>query len=179
MRTLDLAFLGHAAPQWTVCDRYFAAIMAETYPNRFYLHAAQTDRLGDTLVLSGLPTIWDRLAAAGRAGRYYFSDLPFLLLWGLTYLPICRPLALFFADCGRGTLPAVAYVDPRFLGKAAAHPETITRRRTSATAKPFSRDLRGGHSTSRLAPHAAHHHLRRVGRVLRSRPTTGGTAPGG
>ena len=113
----DLAFLGQAALQWTVCDRYFAAIMAETYPNRLYLHAAQTDRLGDTLALSGLPTIWDRLAAAGRAGRYYFSDLPFLLLWGLTYLPICRPLDHFFADCARGTLPAVSYVDPRFLGE--------------------------------------------------------------
>ncbi|HET8604221.1 MAG TPA: alkaline phosphatase family protein, partial [Marmoricola sp.] len=41
----DLGFLGRAAPAWTVCDRYFAAVMAETYPNRFYQHAAQTDRL--------------------------------------------------------------------------------------------------------------------------------------
>ncbi|MCW2493615.1 MAG: alkaline phosphatase family protein, partial [Frankiales bacterium] len=32
----DLAFLGQAAPVWTVCDRYFSAVMAETYPNRFY-----------------------------------------------------------------------------------------------------------------------------------------------
>ena len=35
----DLAFLGRAAPQWTAMDRYFAAIMAETYPNRIYQHA--------------------------------------------------------------------------------------------------------------------------------------------
>src|SRR5690242_2730141 len=39
----DLAFLGQAAPAWTSCDRYFAAILAETYPNRIYQHAAQTD----------------------------------------------------------------------------------------------------------------------------------------
>lgn len=45
----DLAFLGNAAPQWTTCDRYFAAIMAETFPNRIYQHAAQTDRLTNTL----------------------------------------------------------------------------------------------------------------------------------
>src|SRR5438270_5478753 len=41
----DLAFLGPAARLWTVCDHYFAAIMAPTFPNRIYQHAAQTDRL--------------------------------------------------------------------------------------------------------------------------------------
>src|SRR5438067_10565498 len=70
----DLAYLGAAAPCWTTCDRYFAAIMAETYPNRIYQHAAQTDRLHNSTALSTLPTIWDRLAQAGLTGRYYFSD---------------------------------------------------------------------------------------------------------
>src|ERR1700719_2995158 len=41
----DLAFLGKAAPAFTACDNYFAGILAETYPNRFHMHAAQTDRL--------------------------------------------------------------------------------------------------------------------------------------
>jgi phospholipase C len=113
----DLAFYGHAAPYWTVCDHYFAAIMAETYPNRFYLHAAQTDRLyndkGPTI--STLPTIWDRLSAAGRTGRYYFSDVPFTALWGSTYLPISEPIGAFFGACATGTLPDVSYIDPRFL----------------------------------------------------------------
>ena len=44
----DLAFYGSAAPYWTVCDNYFSATMAETYPNRFYQHAAQTDRTHNT-----------------------------------------------------------------------------------------------------------------------------------
>src|SRR5690349_2323819 len=39
----DLAFLGQAAPLWTVCDRYFAAILGPTYPNRIYQHAGVTD----------------------------------------------------------------------------------------------------------------------------------------
>src|SRR5438552_15879811 len=34
----DLTFLGRAAPDWTACDRYFAAILAETFPNRIYQH---------------------------------------------------------------------------------------------------------------------------------------------
>jgi phospholipase C len=111
----DLAFLGQAAPSWTGCDRYFAAILAETYPNRIYQHAAQTDRIRNTNALCTLPTIWDRLAVAGVSGRYYFSDVPFLALWGSKYIPISRPVADFFADSAAGTLPNVAFVDPRFI----------------------------------------------------------------
>jgi phospholipase C len=111
----DLAFLGVAARQWTVCDRYFAAIMSETWPNRIYEYCAQTDRLDGSLAFSSLPTIWDELIAAGVSARYYFSDVPFVALWGLTYLPISRPFATFLADAAAGSLPAVAYVDPRFV----------------------------------------------------------------
>jgi phospholipase C len=114
----DLAFLGRAAPAWTTLDNYFCAIMAPTYPNRIYQHAAQTDRLDDSLVLSTLPTIWDRLADKGLQGKYYYSDLPILVFWGEKYLPIARPVTEFYADCAAGTLPEVSFVDPRFLGEA-------------------------------------------------------------
>jgi phospholipase C len=110
----DLAFLGAAAPSWTVCDNYFAAIMAETYPNRLYQHAAQTDRIRNTSTQSVLPTIWDRLQAAGLTGKYYFSDIPFLALWGAKYIGISRPFAEFLTDCATGNLPQVSFLDPRF-----------------------------------------------------------------
>jgi phospholipase C len=113
----DLAFFSRAAKRWETLDHYFAAIMAETFPNRIYMHAAQTDRLENTLAISTLPTIWDRLAGAGLTGRYYYSDLPLLALWGPKYLPISRPIAEFVADAAAGTLPEVAFVDPRFLGE--------------------------------------------------------------
>ncbi|HEX5009781.1 MAG TPA: alkaline phosphatase family protein [Planctomycetota bacterium] len=63
----DLKFLGNAARDWTTCDRYFASIMAETFPNRVYEYAAQTDRLDNSMALSVLPTNWDSLATAGSA----------------------------------------------------------------------------------------------------------------
>ena len=110
----DLSFLGAAGPAFTVLDNYFCGIMAETYPNRFHMHAAQTDRLTNTSTTSTLPTIWDRLQAAGFSGRYYFSDLPFLALWGTKYANISKPLSQFLADAAAGTLPNVAYVDPGF-----------------------------------------------------------------
>ena len=110
----DLPFLGQAAPDWTSCDRYFASILGPTFPNRFYQHSGVTDRLSNTLALSTLPTIWDRLAGAGLQGRYYFNNLPFVALWGAKYLPITRPFTAFLDDCSAGTLPHVAYVDPVF-----------------------------------------------------------------
>jgi phospholipase C len=116
-RKPDLAFFSRAATRWTVCDHYFSAIMAGTFANRVYQHAAQTDRLRNTFEISTLPTIWDRLADAGLEGRYYFSDLPFLALWGSRYASIGRPFAAFLADAAAGTLPEVSFVEPRFLGE--------------------------------------------------------------
>jgi phospholipase C len=114
----DLPFLGHAVPDWGSFDRYFAAILGPTFPNRIYQHAGQTDRISNTAVLSTLPTIWDRLAARGLQGRYYFGDIPFLALWGPKYLPIARPMQAFLDDCASGTLPHVAFVDSAFLTEA-------------------------------------------------------------
>jgi phospholipase C len=111
----DLAFYGQAVPQWTTFDRYFSATMAETYPNRFYQHSAQTDRTHNSTDVATMPTIWDRLADAGVSRRYYFSDVPFLALYGSKYLDIVSPVTQFALDCAAGTLPAVSYVDPRFL----------------------------------------------------------------
>ena len=130
----DLAFFGSAVPQWSTFSRYFAAILSETYPNRIYQHAAQTDRISNTTDLCTLPTIWDRLADAGLSGRYYYSDVPFLALWGAKYVPLGRPFAAFLADCAAGTLPAVSFVDPRFLDENSG---------TSGDDHPHA-DIRGG-----------------------------------
>jgi len=130
----DLPFFGAALPRWTSCDRYFAAILAETYPNRFEQHAAQTDRIHNSTATSTLPTIWDRLAQKGVIGTYYYSDVPFLALWGAKYLPISQPFATFIADASAGTLPAVSFVDPRFLDEGSG---------TSGDDHPHA-DLRNG-----------------------------------
>lgn len=113
----DLPFFSAAAANFTVCDNYFSGILSSTYPNRFYMHAAQTDRLTNTFDVSVLPTIWDRLAAKGFTGRYYYNDLPFLALWGERYVGISKPFAQFLTDAANGTLPNVSFIDPRFGGE--------------------------------------------------------------
>ena len=110
----DLPFTSRAAPQWCTLDRYFAATMAETYPNRFYQHSAATDRIHNSLVPCRLPTIWDRLEAKGVSAGYYYNDLPFIALYGGKYGPISRPFDAFLTECETGRLPSVSFVDPKF-----------------------------------------------------------------
>ena len=165
------AFYGHAAPYWTTFDRYFSAILAETYPNRFYQHSAQTDRIHNSTDIATMPTIWDRLAGKGVSHAYYYVDMPFLALSG-TQVPRHR------AHAGRSswptprpaTLPAVSFVDPKFLDEGTG---------TSADDHPHA-DIRAGQAFLNQVYEAvtggpgvgadrAGRQLRRVGRLLRPR----------
>lgn len=110
----DLPLFGTLARNFTTLNNYFPSILSSTYPNRVFQHAAQTDRLSNTLDLSTLPTIWDRLQAAGVSCRYYYSNVPFLALWGIQYIGISSLYDQFAADVANGTLPAVSFVDPWF-----------------------------------------------------------------
>jgi phospholipase C len=131
----DRPFMSKLARAYTTCDRYFCSILGPTYPNRFYQHAAQTDRLDDALTKSTLPTIWDQLnQSGGPTGRYYYSDVPFLALWGSTYASITSPFSEFLSDAAAGQLPNVSYLDPKFVDEATG---------TSADDHPLA-DIRAG-----------------------------------
>jgi len=110
----DLPFLGRAATDWTTFDRYFAAIMAETYPNRFYMHCARTDRLHNNTSFATMPSIWDRLHEKRVSQAYYYSDLPFAALLGSHGPRHFKQFPQFLLDCAAGKLPAVSFVEPRF-----------------------------------------------------------------
>jgi phospholipase C len=101
----------------TTFDHWFCSILSSTYPNRYYTHAGRTERLDNTMATTAMPTIWDRFADANVSANYYFSDLPFLALWGDKYIPISRHIEDFFAQAASGTLPSFSYLDPFFLGE--------------------------------------------------------------
>lgn len=142
----DRPFFNELAMSYTTCDRYFCSILAETFPNRFFLHAAQTPVLhnGDLTSVQTIPTIWDRLAAAGVSAKYYFSDVPLLALWGAKYLPIAHSFPAFLFDAATGKLPAVSFLDPRFLDEGSG---------TSGDDHPHA-DLRAGDAFMSQAFHA-------------------------
>jgi phospholipase C len=130
----DRPFHAALAAEFTTFDRFFSSILAGTYPNRIFQHAAQTDRLDNSLDLSTLRTIWDRLITKGVSARYYHSDASFLWLWGTKYLGISRLYGQFLLDAAAGTLPSVAFVEPRFIDE---------RTGTSGDDHPFT-DIRTG-----------------------------------
>jgi phospholipase C len=130
----DRPFHSALAREFTTFDRFFSSILGGTFANRFFVHSAQTDRLENSLDLSTLPTIWDRLIEKGVSARYYFSDASFLWLWGARYLPISRTYEQFLDDAEAGTLPSVSFVDPRFIDEATG---------TSGDDHPFA-DIRVG-----------------------------------
>ena len=131
----DLPFLGRAAPDWTTCDRYFSAVMAETHPNRVYQHAGVALGLDEGTQILRLPTIWDRLAARKVSGRsYHGSGASFLADWGHKYDSIVRSNDEFLAACRTGRLPHVAFVDP---------PRAGSERGVSADDHPYG-DIRAG-----------------------------------
>jgi phospholipase C len=110
----DLPLFSTLARNYTTLCNYFPSILSSTFPNRVFQHAAQTDRLSNTLDLSTLPTIWDRLRQAGVSSKYYYSNVPFLAPWGVNYIGISDLYAQFLLDAAAGTLPAVSFVDPWF-----------------------------------------------------------------
>ncbi|MEO8194217.1 MAG: alkaline phosphatase family protein [Gemmatimonadales bacterium] len=108
----DMPFLGKAAPQWRVLDKYFCPMMGPTVPNRIIAVAGQTDRLANSLVVSTLPTIWDRLSTVGLTSGNYGTALVTASLWGGRYSSIIKPITSFFSDAAAGQLPNVSFVDP-------------------------------------------------------------------
>jgi len=117
----DRPFYNALARNYTTLDHSFCSILGPTFPNRLFLHSAQTDRLSNPPTLSTLPTIWDSLLAAGVTARYYWSNAPFLGLWGSRYFlnGITTPfpnITSFFAQAASGNLPAVSFIDPAFTG---------------------------------------------------------------
>ena len=73
--------------------------------------ARTTTRRSDTLG-NQWETIFDRALANGVSAQYYNSDLPFSAVWGARGVPWTRPLAQYYADCARGTLPNVTLRRP-------------------------------------------------------------------
>ena len=109
----SLPFFKGCADNWTICDNYFSGILAATTPNRFYMHAGQTDRASNTVAISTLPTVWDRMIAANRSVAYYYTDVPYTSFWGSKYNSFSKKynMASFAADIASGTLADLTYVD--------------------------------------------------------------------
>jgi phospholipase C len=118
-RATDMPLYDQLVRRFTTCDRWFSSLLGPTFPNRQYLHSAQSAGLKKDPgplhpAMYSTPTIWDRLVAAQVPVGYYYTDLPILPLFGHQHDAVTHGLDQFSADAAAGTLANVVMVDPGF-----------------------------------------------------------------
>ena len=98
-----------------------------TFPNRIYQHAAQTDRLENTF--DALDAADDLGSARRRRARAAATTSAMCRSsrCGVPSTSRSPPFTQFLIDCATGTLPAVSFVEPRFLGEEVGARTTIIR----------------------------------------------------
>ena len=154
---------------------HHASLLAGTFPNRQYLHSAQSNgRKVDPGPLDvGIFTRHDDLGPAGEGpasrARYYYTDIPVLLLWGDQYEDVVASTDRYFerlrARQAAAGVGASTRASPAPL-RTDDHPQGDVR-----IGQRFVREVFGAFQRSTHWEHGrVHPRLRRVGRVLRPRP---------
>ena len=121
----DVPVWAALAQNATIFNQYYCSLLASTYPNREYQHAATSggrtsnDFPSNPILGFGDETIWDRCSARGVSWAYYYSNLPVIGLYGarlaVTNIDKIRHVSAFYADAALGRLPQVCFVDPFFV----------------------------------------------------------------
>jgi phospholipase C len=123
----SIPVLAGLAKNYRVCTRWFSSVPGQTWPNRFYMHAATSRGLvsNDPLDEDAL-TIFDKLDDAKRSWRIYAGDVPQSLsierLAGRFLLEHLkapqdrhfRSLGQYFNDLQQGTLPNYSFIEPQY-----------------------------------------------------------------
>ncbi|WP_108816988.1 alkaline phosphatase family protein [Loktanella sp. Alg231-35] len=104
---------------YLVCDRWFSAVPAGTYPNRSCYYSGVTPALDNDTIMDDAGyidhlTLFDVLDRVNVDWKVFESDVTFLRTFRRFRLETerIRPITEFGTD----TLPAVSFVDPNFTG---------------------------------------------------------------
>lgn len=108
--------LSTLAKSFAVCDRWFASAPCQTWPNRWFVHAATADGYenNDPPHIPDVPTIFNRLEDAGQTWKIYFHDMAqtHTLFQLAGHLDHFHFYGQFQADCQSGNLPAYSFIEP-------------------------------------------------------------------
>jgi phospholipase C len=119
--------LSQLAQKFAVCDHWFASAPCQTWPNRWFVHAATADghENNDPPHFPDVPTIFNRLEQAGiDSWKIYFHDIAQahtllqLFLLGSHF----HSYRQFQADCQTGQLPVYSFIEPQYFADF-GHPE--------------------------------------------------------
>jgi phospholipase C len=112
--------ISQLARSFGVSDRWHASAPCQTWPNRFFVHAATANGYinnSPTHFPYTMETVFNRLADVKQSWRIYFHDFPqsatLARLWenpeGFRQFE-----AEFARDAAAGTLPAYSFIEPRY-----------------------------------------------------------------
>jgi phospholipase C len=114
--------LSQLARQFAVSDRWFASAPTQTWPNRFFVHAATANGYENNAPPHFpymMPTIFDRLKDMDPVNgwRIYFHDVPqssaLSRLWRIRHR--FTRFSKFQSDAQEARLPAYAFIEPDYL----------------------------------------------------------------
>jgi len=124
----DLPFYYGLYANFAMADRFFASVLSQTFPNRFYLlagtsfgHIANDFPTGDPVNDFAQRTVFNLLDEAGVTWKIYFAQIAFAdeFSYVRTHAPgNVVPLQDYYTDAANGTLPQVSFIDPIFIAQA-------------------------------------------------------------
>src|SRR5271166_718392 len=113
--------ISQLARAFGVSDRWHASAPCQTWPNRFFAHAATANGYVNnepTHFPYNIETVFNRLQDAGQTWRVYFHDIPqsatLAKLWRDAFTHFRFFEHDFARDAGNGTLPAYSFIEPRY-----------------------------------------------------------------
>src|SRR5262249_36938384 len=127
----QLPVLSRLAQKFAVCDHWFASAPCQTWPNRWFVHAATADghENNEPPHFPNVPTIFNRLEEVGiDSWKIYFHDIAQahtllqLFLLGSHF----HSYRQFLADSQTGQLPAYSLIEPQYFADL-GHPKTDQR----------------------------------------------------
>jgi phospholipase C len=117
----QLPAISRLARAFGVSDRWHAAAPCQTWPNRFFAHAATAGGYVNNAPVHfpyTMETVFNRLDSVGRAWKVYFHDIPQAATLARLWLDVPGHFRLyeenFARDARAGTLPAYSFIEPRY-----------------------------------------------------------------
>jgi phospholipase C len=113
--------ISQLARAFGVSDRWHASAPCQTWPNRFFVHAATANGYvnnSPTHFPYTMETVFNRLESVNQQWRVYFHDIPQCItlskLWLDAFSHFRRFEEDFAHDAARGNLPAYTFIEPRY-----------------------------------------------------------------
>src|SRR6185436_14238652 len=115
----NIPVLATLAKSFALCDHWFASVPGQTWPNRFFAHAAQSSAtVNNYLALYGMRTIYHALRDAGVTWQIFHHGDAHARSMPVTWSHMLR-MPAFFQRVAANNLPQYSFIEPNHLGDPA------------------------------------------------------------